>query len=127
MSWPSAVVPSQCVGRRRQRRRERELVRIVDRGEQAGRDREHGEDQEQDEPDDRLLAGEHRPQQAAAAPARRCGRRGAGRSGVDEQCGHGCYAFARERGSSQAMAKSQIRSATSTATVNSMNRACMSG
>ena len=39
----------------------------------------------------------------------------------------GRYAFARARGSSQAIAKSQMSSATSTATVNSMNSACMSG
>ena len=37
------------------------------------------------------------------------------------------YPFARERGSSQAIAKSHTSTATSTATVKSMNRTCMTG
>ena len=72
---------------------------------------------------------------AAAAPRPTVHRRpGAGSAGgpvaaavSDEQCCHRGYPFARARGSSQAIAKSQSRTATRTATVNSMNRACMSG
>ena len=52
---------------------------------------------------------------------------GLGRRRLDQKTGHRSYPFARARGSSHAIAMSQTNTATSTATVNSMNSTCISG
>src|SRR5205085_2168265 len=100
--------------------------RVADRGEQLRRNRDRGEQQEDDQPDHRLAVRAHGGPQPAAAPADGGGRLGR-RGGLDKQRGHGSYPFARDRGSSQAIAKSHTSTATSTATVKSMNRVCISG
>ena len=78
--------------------------------------------------DHRLAAGSG-PRASSPPPRRRVGGLAARRAVVVSTSSAviAAHAFARARGSSQAIAKSQISSATSTATVNSMNSACISG